>query len=153
MSALCQKRTLANLHPEARGSIYLGAGRRIGSRSKIRKRQRSSARRGRIGGDRGTKSTSARCRACRTVRRCGYPLPVRQPRLPPKKAERGGRRQSRWSLTTDGFAYLNHRRLCPPAASCRRGPLRNNQHARSRGELEARTPPICDEYHKQNGVI
>jgi hypothetical protein len=28
-----------NLHPEARGSIYLGAGRRIGSRSKIRKRQ------------------------------------------------------------------------------------------------------------------
>jgi hypothetical protein len=51
---------IGQLHPEARGSIYLGADRRIGSRSKIRKRQRSSAGPRRIGGDRGTKSTSAR---------------------------------------------------------------------------------------------
>jgi hypothetical protein len=66
-------------------------------------------------------------RACRTVR--PYPLPVRQPRLPPKKAGRGGRRQSRWSLTTNGFAYLNHRRS--PTAFRRRGPF-EEQPARAR---------------------
>src|SRR5690242_2041638 len=43
----------------------------------------------------------------------GHPLPVRQPRLPPKKAERGGREQSRWPPVARAC-----RRLClfePPS--------------------------------------
>jgi hypothetical protein len=44
----------------------------------------------------------------------GYPLLVRQPRLPPKKAERGGRGPKPLApMLADGFAYLNHCRLCP----------------------------------------
>jgi hypothetical protein len=96
----------------------------------------SRARRRRIGGDRGTKSTWARCRACRTVRRWGYPLPVRQPRLPPKKAGRGGRRQSRWlpclptALLFEPLSLMPARRFPPPWRS---GAIRRPEPRRAPG--------------------
>ena len=83
------------------------------------------------------------------------PVLVRQPKR--AGGTLGGRRQSRWLRTADGFAYLNHCRLCPlaafrrpglsrnwtPALSCAKRPRKCSRMSRARTHKSGWLSPAC----------